>query len=160
VLSCYYESVKKKPNQSKTITNKRARYDYSLDETLSAGIILSGAETKSLRLGHGILRGSFVTVKENEIWLNNFQINPLKTNMAHMPESERTRPRKLLVTNKQKNELIEAKKSGNSIIPIKLITDSRYIKVVIGVGKGKKKYDKREIIKKRDLERASKRGEQ
>lgn len=152
--------MKKKPNQPKTILNKRARYDYSLDETLSAGIVLTGAETKSLRLGHGILRGSFVSVKENEIWLNNFQINPLKTNMAHMPESERAKPRKLLVTNKQKNELIEAKKNGNSIIPIKLITDTRYIKVVIGVGRGKKKYDKREIIKKRDLERASKRGDQ
>ena len=152
--------MKKKQPTSKTILNKRARFDYDLSDTVIAGIALNGAETKSLRQGHGILRGSFVSVKDDELWLNNMQINPLKTNMAHMPENERTRSRKLLVTAKQMRELIEAKKSGSSIIPIKLLTNTRYIKVEIGVGRGRKKYDKREIIKKRDLDRSSRKGEQ
>lgn len=151
--------VKKKPAEHKSIINKRARFDYDLSSTLIAGIALNGAETKSLRQGHGILRGSFVSVKNDELWLNNMQINPLKTNMAHLPENERTRSRKLLVTTKQLQELIDAKKSGSNIIPIKLLTNTRYIKIEIGVGRGKKKYDKREIIKKRDLERSAKRGE-
>lgn len=152
--------MKKKQSEHKSIVNKRARFDYDLSNTLIAGIALNGAETKSLRQGHGILRGSFVSVKDNELWINNMQINPLKTNMAQMPENERTKPRKLLVTSKQLLELIEAKKSGSNIIPIKLLTNTRYIKVEIGVGRGKKKYDKREIIKKRDQERSAKRGEQ
>ena len=151
--------MKKKITSSKTILNKRARFDYELSETLIAGIALSGPETKSLRLGHGILRGSFVTVKNNELWLTNMQVNPLKTNASGLPEEERLRARKLLVTKKQLDQLIEAKKSGKNIIPIKLLTSSRYIKVEIGVGRGKKKYDKREIIKKRDLERSARHGE-
>ena len=151
--------MKKKITSPKTILNKRARFDYELSETLIAGIALSGPETKSLRLGHGILRGSFVTVKNNELWLTNMQVNPLKTNASGLPEEERLRARKLLVTKKQLDQLIEAKKSGKNIIPIKLLTSSRYIKVEIGVGRGKKKYDKREIIKKRDLERSARHGE-
>ena len=137
--------MKKKITSSKTILNKRARFDYELSETLIAGIALSGPETKSLRLGHGILRGSFVTVKNNELWLTNMQVNPLKTNASGLPEEERLRARKLLVTKKQLDQLIEAKKSGKNIIPIKLLTSSRYIKV--------------EIIKKRDLERSARHGE-
>lgn len=147
-----------KKKQSSAIVNKRAYYDYEVSDTVIAGIALTGAETKSLRQGHVILRGSFVMVKNGELWLNNMQINPLKTNISSMPEDERTRPRKLLVTKKQFIELEEAKKQGRSIIPIKLLTKGRYIKVEIGVGKGKKKYDKREAIKKRDLARSSKDG--
>jgi SsrA-binding protein len=145
----------KKKQTNSAVINKRARYDYDVGETVVAGIALSGAETKSIRQGHVILRGSFVMVKNGELWLNNMQVNPLKTNITEMPENERTRSRKLLVTKKQLLELEEAKKQGKSIIPIKLLTKSRYIKIEIGVGKGKKKYDKREAIKKRDMERSN-----
>lgn len=152
--------MKKKKSQNNAIINKRARFDYDVSETVIAGIVLSGAETKSLRLGHGIIRGSFVNVKNNELWLNNMQINPLKTNAKDLPEDERTKPRKLLVTKKQLKRLTDAKHQGLSIMPLKLLTKSRYIKVEIGVGKGKKKYDKREAIKKRDLSRSIQRGDQ
>lgn len=144
--------------QPKTITNKRARFDYDLNDQLTAGIVLSGPEVKSLRQGHAILRGSFVMVKDGELWLNNMQVNPLKTNMQHLPEGERTRPRKLLVTARQLKELTDAKHQGSSIVPIKLLTESRHIKVVIGIGRGRKKYDKRQVIKQREQERAAKRG--
>lgn len=152
--------MKKKKQYNNAIINKRARFDYNVTETIVAGIVLTGPETKSLRLGHGIIRGSFVIIKNNELWLSNMQINPLKTNLKDMPEDERTRPRKLLVTKKDFKLLAEAKNQGLSIIPIKLLTKSRFIKVEIGIGKGKKKYDKREIIKKRDLGRAIQRGDQ
>lgn len=111
-------------------------------------------------MGHGIIRGSFVSVKDGELWLNNMQINPLKTNAVGLPEKDRTRARKLLVTKKQLKELANARNQGLSIIPVKLLSNSRYIKVELGVGRGKKKYDKREAIKKRDQQRSLKRGEQ
>lgn len=152
--------MKKKKSQNNAIVNKRAKFDYDVSETLLAGIVLTGAETKSLRLGHGIIRGSFVTVKNSELWLNNMQINPLKTNLKDLPEDERTRPRKLLVTKKQLKQLSDAKHQGLSIMPIKILTKSRFIKIEVGIGKGKKKYDKREVIKKRDLSRAMQRGDQ
>lgn len=152
--------MKKRRPSSSAIVNKRARFDYDIKDNIVAGIVLSGPETKSLRMGHGIIRGSFVTVKDGELWLNNMQINALKTNVSGLPEKDRTRARKLLVTQKQLAELTDAKNQGLSIIPIKLISNSRYIKVEIGVGRGKKKYDKREIIKKRDQQRSMQRGDQ
>ena len=115
--------MKKKPSR-KTISNKKARFDYEIGDTIVAGIVLTGAETKSLRMGHAILQGSFVMVKDNELWLNNCQINPLPTNLPDMPEEERQRPRKLLVTRKQLEELAGEKRKGMNIIPIKFLTAS------------------------------------
>ena len=143
----------KKP-QKKGIANKRARFDYDLHEEIVAGIVLSGAETKSLRMSNGSLQGSFATMKEGELWLNNMLISPLNTNRHSLSEQQQTRARKLLITKKQLGEIELAKQQGRSIVPIKLLTSGRYIKVVLGIGKGKKKYDKRETIKKRDVERA------
>ncbi len=148
----------KKKTASKTISNKRARFDYQIKDDLVAGIVLTGAEAKSLRYGHAILRGSFCVVKDGELCLTNLQINPLITNAAHMPENDRTRARKLLVTAKQLKQIEEAKKQGKSVVPIRLLTQTRHIKVELGIGRGKKKYDKRQDIKKRDLERNLKRG--
>ncbi len=143
----------KKKQSSKTITNKKARFDYEIGDTIVAGIVLTGAETKSLRMGQAILQGSFVMVKDSELWLNNCQINPLQTNLNAMPEDSRTRPRKLLVTARQLEDLAGKKRQGLNIIPIKFLSSGRHIKVEIGVGRGKKKYDKRQVIKKRDQER-------
>lgn len=147
---------KKKAHSAKTISNKRARFDYNLDQTVVAGIVLNGAETKSLRYGHAILRGAFCTIKDDELWLNNMQINPLKTNMRELPEADRLRARKLLVTHKQLEMFAAARKQGENIIPIKLLTETRHIKVELGIGRGKKKYDKRQTIKKRDQLRQAK----
>ncbi|MBI5357508.1 SsrA-binding protein [Candidatus Saccharibacteria bacterium] len=118
-----------------------------------AGIALNGRETKSLRLGHGHLRGAFVNVRGGEVWLTNATIT--SSPGFTISESEQTKERKLLLKKREIDALIEAKKQGRTIVPLELLTGGRYIKVKIAVGKGKKHYDKRETIKKRDQERAN-----
>lgn len=135
------------------IVNKQARRDYELHKTYQAGIMLSGAEVKSLRTGHGHLRGAFVNIKDGELWLFNATVNATNANRTSLPETAQTRARKLLVTKKQLAELATAKEQGLTIIPLKLHTGSRYIKVDIATAKGMKKYDKRDKIKKRDTNR-------
>ena len=141
--------AKKKVQAPKAITNSRARFDYELGNSLVVGLELTGAETKSLRLGHGQLRGAYVTVKNNELYLIGCTING--TNGVEVTEPERTR--KLLAKRREIDALINAKKDGKTIVPLELLTRNRYIKLRISVGKGKKRWDKRETIKKRDLER-------
>lgn len=145
--------AKKKQNQPKTIRNKRASFDYELEDSLVAGIVLSGAETKALRLGHGHLRGAYVTVREGELWLINATITGF--NGVNLDESEQTRARKLLLKKREIDALIAAKQQGKTIVPVELLTRGRYIKVRISAGTGKKRYDKRQTIKRRDQERAS-----
>ncbi|MBQ6396364.1 SsrA-binding protein [Candidatus Saccharibacteria bacterium] len=134
-------SSKKKPAQSVTL-NRRASFDYSLGESLTVGISLSGPEVRSIRDHHVSLKGSFVTIRNHELWLNNLTLG-----------AETARNLRLLATKKQISALEREKVSGSTIVPTKLLGGSRYIKLVIAVGKGKKKYDKRETIKKRDLDR-------
>ncbi len=145
--------AKKKIQTVKRITNKRARFDYDLGDTLVAGLVLTGAETKALRLGHGHLRGAYVTVRGDELYLLNATITGF--NGVKLEEAEQTRSRKLLLKRKEIDTLLEAKKQGQSIVPTELLTQGRYIKVRIGMGRGKKNYDKRESIKQRDQERAN-----
>lgn len=147
--------VKKKPTQTKTIQNRRARHDYELGDDLVVGIQLSGRETKALRLGHGQLQGAYVTVKDGELWLLNAQIHG--TSGIPISDTEKTQSRKLLAKRRQIDDLIAAKQQGRSIIPLEILTRGRYIKVRISVGKGKKQYDKRQSLKKRDEERAARR---
>lgn len=144
--------MKKKPGRTKQIVNRRARHDYELGDSLVVGIALSGAETKALRLGHGQLRGSYVTVKDNELLLVNCAING--TTGIPIPESEQTRNRKLLARKREIEALIDAKQQGRTIVPLELLTHGRYIKLRIAMGKGKKHYDKRETLKRRDQERS------
>lgn len=143
--------MKKKAAQTKQITNRRARHDYELGDSLVVGVQLSGAETKALRTGHGQLRGAYVTVKDGEIWLLNATISG--TNGIIISEAEQTRSRKLLAKRKQIEQLIEAKQQGKTIVPLEILTQGRYIKVRIAVGRGKKNYDKRETLKQRDAQR-------
>lgn len=135
------------------IQNRRARFDYAITKTYEAGIVLSGAEVKSLRMGHGHLRGAFVTIKNGEAWLSNATISPTITNQKDLNESEQTKPRKLLVKTREIKELIAAKEQGLTIIPLRIFTKKRFIKVEIATAKGLKKYDKRERIKQRDTQR-------
>lgn len=140
--------MKKKQANAKRITNRRARFDYELGDSLVAGLQLTGAETKSLRMGHGHLQGAYVTVKDDELWLINATING--TRGIPIGESEQTRARKLLVKQREIANLVAAKQQGRSIIPLELLTQGRYIKLRIAVGKGRKKYDKRQAIKQRE----------
>lgn len=145
--------MKKKHDNSGSILNRRAKFDYELKDPLVAGIALSGAETRSIRDHHASLQGSFVQIKDNEAWLMNAQIMPVKTNAAQLPSELQTRNRKLLLKKRQIDELIIAKTQGYTIVPIKLLTKGRFIKLEIALGKGKKKVDKREVIKRRQTDR-------
>lgn len=140
----------KKPSV-KRIQNSRARYDYALGDDYLCGIVLNGRETKALRLGHGQLRGAFVNIKDGELWLNNMTI----TGRSGLPieTHEQTHVRKLLAKRRQINDLIAAKQQGMTIVPTEVLTQGRFIKVRIAVGRGQKHYDKRQVIKKRDTER-------
>lgn len=138
-------------NQTKQITNRRARHDYELGDSLVVGIELTGRETKALRLGHGQLRGAYVTVKDGELWLTNATISPSAG--IDIPESEQTRSRKLLAKRKEIDNLIAAKQQGRTVVPLEMLTGGRYIKVRIASGRGKKQYDKRQTLKKRDEQR-------
>lgn len=141
-------------NQPKKIVNRRARYDYAVDDSLVVGIELTGAETKALRMGHGHLRGAYVTLKDNELWLLNATITG--SSGIHIPEEDQTRTRKLLAKRKEIDQLAQAKQQGMTIIPLEILTGGRFIKIRIAAARGKRKYDKREVIKKRDLERQNK----
>ncbi len=138
---------RKKPSEG-VISNRRARFDYQLEESIVAGIVLNGRETKALRMGNGQLRGAYVTVSNDELWLINAQINGLRG--IPIEEDEVSQNRKLLVSRKQLEALKAAKQQGRTIVPTEILTRGRFIKVRIAIGKGKKHYDKRQSIKKRD----------
>lgn len=146
--------AKKAKPRSGNITNKRARYDYELGDSLVAGIALSGRETKALRLHHGQLQGSYVTVKDGELWLVNAQI--MGSRGVPIAEDEQSRSRKLLAKRSEIEKMIAARQAGRTIVPLDLLTSGRYIKIRIAVGRGKKRYDKRETIKRRQQEREAK----
>ncbi|MBQ8996925.1 SsrA-binding protein [Candidatus Saccharibacteria bacterium] len=132
-----------KPKKPDTVTvNRRARFDYTLGEELTCGLVLSGPEVRLIRDHHVQLKGSFVTIRNGELWLNNLTLG-----------AETARNLKLLATKKQIASLEREKVAGSTIVPVKLLAGGRHIKLVIAVGKGKKKYDKREVIKSRDIER-------
>ena len=132
---------KKKVSDSVTV-NRRARYDYHLGDELITGMSLTGPEVRSIRDHHVQLKGSFVTIRGGELWLNNLTLG-----------AETARNIRLLATKKQIQALGREKIAGSTIVPVKLLGGGRHIKLVIAFGKGKKKYDKRETIKKRDFER-------
>jgi len=150
---------KKITEKPKSIVNRRASFDYSLDEDLVVGIVLTGMETRAARDGHIQLKGSFVSIRNNELWLNNTSFS-LRINEKGKvgARSIDTSPRKLLASRKQIDDFIDRKQSGMSIVPIKILTGGRFVKVVIALGKGKKNYDKRETMKRRDQEREIKNG--
>lgn len=134
----------KKPKgvHSSVTVNRRAHFDYQLDEELSCGMVLSGPEVRLIRDHHVQLKGSFVTIKDRELWLNNLTLG-----------ADTARNIKLLATKRQINGLLRARQDGYQLVPVRLLAGGRHIKLVIATGKGKKKYDKRETIKKRDLDR-------
>ncbi len=140
--------MKKNSRQTKLIQNRRARHDYALEDSFEVGIELTGREVKALRNGHGQLRGAYVTIKDNQLWLLNATI----TSMPGVPisESEQTRTRKLLAKRREIDALIEAKQQGRTIVPLEMKTGGRFIKLRIAAGKGKKQYDKRQTLKKQE----------
>ena len=151
-------AVKKSKKQSSAIVNRRARFDYELGEEIVAGIVLTGLEVRAARDGHVQLKGAYVTLRNGELWLNNASFS-LRQNERGKPNARTvdTSARKLLASRRQINHLAAAKQQGMTIIPTKLLTQGKFIKLAIALGKGKKKYDKRETIKRRDQDRDAKR---
>jgi SsrA-binding protein len=133
--------------------NKRSGFDYQLMDRYEAGIVLTGPEVKSIKTGHISLKGSFVTLKGGELYLTNANIPPY-IHAGILKNYDPTRPRKLLLKKSEIKSLIgKVRISGLTLVPIRVYTKKRLIKLEFAVAKGKKKYDKRESIKKRDAER-------
>jgi SsrA-binding protein len=143
--------MRKKSQTPGNIVNRRARFDYELGDSLVVGLQLSGAETKALRMGHGQLRGAYVNVQNDELWLVGAQIN--SSSAVPISADEVSRSRKLLANRREIDSLIASRQAGNTIVPLELLTRGRYIKLRISLGRGKKRYDKRETIKRRQQER-------
>jgi SsrA-binding protein len=132
--------------------NRKARHDYSVEETFEAGIVLQGTEIKSIRGGRVNLKDSFARVQNGEIFLHNMHISPYEQGNRHNHEPLRTR--KLLLHKKEISKLLGAtKEQGYSIVPLKLYLKNGFAKILIGLAKGKKNYDKREDLKKKTANR-------
>jgi len=132
------------------IENKKAHFSYEITDKFEAGVELFGHEVKSIRAHLGSLEGAFVSVRGNEAFLLNSHIPPFQPkNTPKEYDSERAR--KLLLTKKEIETLkgVESKK-GLTIVPMSVYNKGRFIKILVGIGRGKKKFDKRETIKKRD----------
>lgn len=147
---------KKKRTPNAAIVNRRASYDYQLDDELTVGVALTGREVRAARDGRVQLKGSFVTIRNNELWLNNASFSLVLNSKGESETTVDTSPRKLLAHRKQIDAMAAQKQSGMTIVPLRLLTKGRHIKLVIALGKGKKNYDKRQAIKQRDQERERK----
>ncbi len=143
-----------KQSVGKTLAlNKRVRFDYDLIETYEAGMALTGAETKSAKEGHIQLKGAFVSMSDSEAALKNAYIAPYKP--AHLGDSyDPTRERKLLLHKRELKRLIgKQREAGLTLIPTRVYLRGRYVKVEIALARGKKQYEKKQAIKKRELDR-------
>lgn len=137
------------------IVNRIARYNYYIDDEYECGMVLLGTEIKSIRNSHCSIKDSYVRIKNNEAYIINMYVE--KDKNATIFNHDEYRERKLLL---HKKEIIKLKQKitedGYTLVPLKIYFKDNHIKLLIGVGKGKKNYDKRETIKKRDLDRANK----
>ncbi len=134
------------------IVNRKAKYNYQIFDTIESGIVLTGTEIKSLRLGKANIRDSYVRVKNNEMYIINMHISSYEN--GNIFNHDETRERKLLLHKKEIYKFRDKiKLEGYTIVPLKVYLKNGRAKVLIGLAKGKKNYDKREDIKKRDIER-------
>lgn len=132
--------------------NRKARHDYFIEETIEAGMVLKGTEIKSIRAGRISLQDSFARIENGEVFLHNAHIAPYEQGNQFNHDPLRTR--KLLLHKHQINKWMgKTQQAGYSIIPLKVYIKNGVAKVLLGLAKGKKKYDKREAIKQRDVKR-------
>ena len=132
----------KKVKKPAAVVNRRARYDYNLSDKLDVGMVLTGPQVRLIRDHHVQLKGTYVTIRNHELWLLNLTLG-----------TDTAENIKLLATKKQIMALERAKVDGSTVVPVELHPGKRHIKLTIAVGEGKKKYDKRQTIKNRDLDR-------
>ncbi len=137
----------------KAIQNRKARYEFEILDTIVTGIQLFGSEVKSVRLGQASLSDSFAIIHHNEVWLENMQITPYEHNRMEMIEAKRSRK---LLLHKKEIQKIQTKinEKGLTLVPLKaFFNDKGLLKIDLAIAKGKKLYDKRETIKKRENQR-------
>ena len=139
--------------------NKKAGFDYFIEDKMEAGIVLTGTEVKSLRGGRANLKDSYARIKNGEVWLTQLHISPYA--FAYYDNHDPLRERKLLLHKQEIKRLVgKINERGYALIPLRLYFRDGKVKVSLGLAKGKKQYDKREAIKKRDQQRDIARGEQ
>lgn len=146
------EAPEKKSRDVQLAENRRAAYDYAIEEKLEAGVALTGTEIKSLRAGHANLRDGFVRIEGGEAWLRGVHISPWERSgyVSHEP----LRQRKLLLHKGEIDFLARASaQKGYTVIPLRMYTKQGRAKVEIGLGRGKRRYEKRETIKEREATR-------
>ncbi len=135
--------------------NKRARFDYDILETFEAGLVLTGQEVKAAKTGHAKLQGSFIQIRKQEAWLKNAFIAPYR-HAGVVENYDPSHDRKLLLHRREIKKLKSKTDTQHlTIVPISLYSKAGKIKLEIGLARGKKKYEKRDTIKKRDLDRES-----
>jgi SsrA-binding protein len=132
--------------------NKKAYHDYFIEETYEAGIVLQGTEIKSIRAGKCNLKDSYARIQNGEAWLYSMHVSPYEQGNRY--NHDPLRPRKLLLHNKEIAKLYgEAKEAGMALVPLKVYFKNGFAKVLLGLAKGKKNYDKRETLKKKEANR-------
>lgn len=133
--------------------NKRAKFDYDLLETFEGGLVLTGPEVKSVKAGHVQFKGAFLDIKRGELWLKNAFVSkygPAGPQLTYVPD----RDRKVLVHKRELKRLIGKRKAeGLTLIPVSLYTKNNVVKLEFAIAKGKKVHEKRESIKKREVDR-------
>ena len=145
--------AKKKTDDRPLAQNKKASHDYFIEETFEAGMVLSGTEIKSIRRGRANISDAFATIRNGEIFIHNMHVSPFEEGNRHNP-TDPTRARKLLMHKAQINKLLGlSKQEGYSIVPLKIYSRNGFAKLLIGLGKGKKQYDKRDSAAKKDAQR-------
>lgn len=132
--------------------NRKARHDYAILDTYEAGIVLTGSEIKSIRAGQVNLRDGYAAVRDNEVWLENTHISPY--NQASISNHEPRRSRKLLMHRREINRLLgKLQEKGLTLIPLRLYLKDNRAKVELGLGRGKRQYDKRATLKEKEARR-------
>lgn len=134
--------------------NKRAKFDYELLDTFEGGLVLTGPEVKSIKTGHMQLKGAFLHIKNGELWLKNAFVAPYKAAAAVQEGYDPNRDRKVLI-HKRELKKLQGKKDaqGLTIVPIRVYTRRRLVKLEFATARGKKEFEKRETIKKRDIDK-------
>src|SRR5215211_2065568 len=139
-----------------TIVNRRARHNYAIERTYDCGIVLAGSEVKSIRDGKATLRDAFARVEDDEVWLYGMHVTPYAYSRRDLDADRR---RKLLLRRKEIDELARlTAEKGVTLVPLRLSFRDRRVKIELGVGRGKKHYDKRQAIAEREAKREAERA--
>jgi SsrA-binding protein len=145
--------MSKKADGKVLAQNKKASHDYFIEDTYECGLVLTGTEIKSLRAGKANIGDAFATIRNGEAFIHNMHISPFEQGNRHNP-TDPTRTRKLLMKKGEINKLLgQSKQEGYTIVPLKVYVRNGYAKLLVGLGKGKKQYDKRESAAKKDAQR-------